>query len=184
MTIDKLKDFLADSSQVDLWWVAVNNRILDFKYSLEEIIEKFSHQKVAVLHSSNDGHAKPVWIPLEWEGDTKVADEGEEAYLNGITPGLKRQFSRLESEFGDMKEDMSQIMNFLGDLRGMIQDRQLIKAKLKDIEQRERFLEDSEAKLMKKIHAIEEKEAMVNQMLEDKDSKGKGQTKEKLVKFG
>lgn len=169
MNHDNFKTMLTEQSLQDLWWLALDENVLDEQLTLDEIIKlrkdnpssSFSLLNIAFTEDSD-----AEWFDLDDAPSTKT-----KAPFSPQTQGaVAQELQSLSGRVGSMETFLKQIHEHF--IR-----KENLEMKEAELKEREKFLEESEEALLSKIQQQEEQLAELDQMREEIDSEKKPELK-------
>lgn len=147
MTLPQLKNFLKSAKKQDRWWVALGDNVLDDTQTMPEIkalSEKYPDWEICILHEDMAGR------DVEWILLTEEEVEGERNPFRPPGP-IKIMMQQIETLQGNLK-DTHRIVEILNEFMSFNESYELQKAEL---DERERYLQESEDALMEKAQSLE-----------------------------
>lgn len=160
MLLRKLKQLMDEESLANSWWVMVDNQVLpkpvDLK-TLQSRREDFGDKRVSILHSKHKTRTDAPWIKVDFPKKRKASAKKKTVESPPSKP------SSTPSQPPKQDEAIALSLKQLAQLKA-------------ELEERQKFIEQGERKLMTKAYEIEVKQAELEQLNEDVEKK-KSKTK-------
>ncbi|WP_309396941.1 hypothetical protein [Cerasicoccus maritimus] len=147
MTIPQLKKFLKTARKQDRWWVAVGENVLDETQTMPDIkalSEKYPDWEICFLHEDMAGD-DAEWILL--------TDEEVEGEKNPFRPA--GPIETMLGEMSKLKKDLADAHRIVDILREFTTFNEQYEARKEELEERDRYLQESEEALMNKAQELE-----------------------------
>ncbi len=149
MTLSQLKKFIKSAKKHDRWWVAVGENVLDDPQTMPEIkalAEKYPDWEICMLHEDQTDEDGAEWILL-----TEEEVEGERNPFRPAGPIeiMQKSIVKLEADLKDAHRIAEILKEFL-------EFNETYQTRRSELDDRERYLAESEDALMEKAQRLEE----------------------------
>lgn len=159
MNIHNFKELIEKRSLQDLWWLALDENVLDEQLTLDQVStlrKQKPNSTFALLNVAMTEEADADWTELDDEvAPAQAADEASPA-----VPSVARELKLLRDQVNDLQ-------NFIKQIHGHFIAKENLELKEVELKERERFLEESEEALLMKIQQQEEQLAELEQIRDD-----------------
>lgn len=148
MNLPQLKKFLKSSKKSDRWWVALGDNVLDDVKSLSDLPAmraKYPDWEICLLHESQADGDSPEWLLLT---DEVVDTEHNPFRPAGPLQAMGEHVARLQQDLADAKR-------IVEILRRFTEFDETHARRQAELEERERYIEESEEALMEKAQRLE-----------------------------
>lgn len=189
MTFRELENWRTKHNVADTWWVSVSGIVQDTTYSLADILQIKSQSPdlhVAVLNNIYANHQNPTWVDLTLQAvnvtrpPMSVAAAAEPAKAAavakaepataavaavGIPADFLEKFNALQAEVETMKREVASLRKIADTYKDSFAEAKAI------LDEREAFLEMSEAQLFEKAQSQEVRNTELDQLKDNLDKR-------------
>ena len=186
MNPTELRKAINDNGIKDEWWISVDGNVLQHPMSLTAIESRqfeFKNKEIELLHIYDHESGTDNWVRFEFPqkpGGIHVKGKHSlrlDEIHRGRTPSpmpqaksspeMSELAEQVLSEVKELKEEFNEMKQFMRKIETLVNDLNYITDMRTQLEEREKFLMESEEKLMMKAHEHERQNAELEQMHED-----------------
>lgn len=185
MTFRELENWRTKHNVADTWWVSVSGVVQDTTYALADILQIKSQSPdlhVAVLNNIYANHQNPTWVDLTLQAvsvtrpptaaaaaePVKVATAKAEPVAVaavGIPADFLEKFNALQTEVEALKREVTALRKIADTYKDSFAEAKAI------LDEREAFLEMSEAQLFEKAQSQEVRNTELDQLKDNLDKR-------------
>lgn len=155
MKQEEFRTLLEKHSLQDLWWLALDDNVLDDQFTLEEVVkmrEANPRSNYSLLNIAQSEDPDAVWEDLNDVSSVPEVEPGDNS---------------VEAQIAALRHQITGIEEFLKQIHGHFIAKENLELKEIELQEREKFLEESEEALLQKIQVQEEQMAEIEQQRED-----------------
>lgn len=164
MRTSHLKKILKQKKWEDTWWLCCGKELHPEVLNISQIEVFLAHNggdDIAVLHVNEAGTNAECWLYLTTESDDTPSSRGSKAISNGELKDIVGQVSATQELIRMLTDRISRVESHI-----LVLDKPVREA-LDIIEERARFLNESEEALIAKMDEQERTQAELDQLRED-----------------
>lgn len=162
MQLDDFKALIREQSLQDLWWLALDDTVLDEQLTLEQIAQLKKEKPKSTFSLLNIAFTEEP--DAEWVDLDDIPQSVTQAPFSADATG-----GAVMQELRALKERMDAMQDFLQQIHAHFIAKENLELKEVELKEREKFLEESEEALLQKIQQQEEQLAELDQIREDID---------------
>ncbi|MGF1452208.1 MAG: hypothetical protein ACFB21_09070 [Opitutales bacterium] len=156
MKLEEFRAFLEKNSLQNLWWLALDDSVLDEQFTLEEIAAMRAETPSSTFSLLNIAHSEDPNAQWQDLNDLPAVSKSGAAATEGV-----------EEQIAALRQQVQGIEEFLRQIHGHFIAKENLELKEIELKEREKFLEESEEALLQKIQVQEEQLAELEQHRED-----------------